>query len=381
MTDPLKNASNANTTRKIMELCLSPGVGGLELYAVRTAEQLRIRHIPCLAVVQQSTMTAKRMLELNIKVLSLKRYLVFFPLIAAYKLANMIDREEVDVIHMHWGKDLNLAVLAKQFAKRKVKLVYTRQMVITRPKFDGYHRYLYRHIDLFLTISKQLLELAHRFLPMPKSSVNLLYYGVKKPLPLSDQQRCELRKQFGVTNDNDIAIGLIGRIESNKGQHLLVKAIQQLMGKGYGVHGTIIGPVMDKDYNNQLQASVASQGLQKQLTFFGSHQNPIEIMAAFDVVILASEMETFGLVLIEAMRSGVAVIGTNAGGVPEIIEHEVTGLMFEPNNADDLTEKLELICRDKTSRARLAKEGQKFADEKFSLEKHYDELIHYFVTL
>ena len=101
MTDPLKNASNANTTRKIMELCLSPGVGGLKLYAVRTAEQLRIRHIPCLAVVQQSTMTAKRMLELNIKVLSLKRYLVFFPLIAAYKLANMIDREEVDVIHMH----------------------------------------------------------------------------------------------------------------------------------------------------------------------------------------------------------------------------------------------------------------------------------------
>ena len=369
-----------NNPLTIMELCLSPGVGGLELYAVRTAEQLRNRDIPCLAVVRPDTMTAKRMTELDIKVLFLKRYVIFFPLLAAYALAKMIDHEKVDVIHMYWGKDLNLAVLAKQFAKRDVKLVYTRQMVITRPKFDVYHRYLYRHIDLFLTISKQLLELAHRFLPMPRSAVKLLYYGVKKPTLLSDQQRRNLRKQFGIIKDDDIAIGLIGRIESNKGQHLLIKAIRQLKEKGYDIHGTIIGPVMNKDYYNKLQESVALQGLQKYLTFFGSHKNPLEIMAAFDVVVLASEMETFGLVLIEAMRSGVVVIGTNAGGVPEIIEHEVSGLMFEPNSAEDLTEKLELLCRDKTSRLRLAIEGQKIADEKFSQEKHYDELVQYFTS-
>ena len=370
-----------NNPPKIMELCLSPGVGGLELYAVRTAEQLGTSNMPCLAVVRRDTMTAKRMAELGIKVLSLKRYLVFIPVLAALKLARIIDHEEVDVIHMHWGKDLNLAALAKQFAKRNVKLVYTRQMVITRPKFDGYHRYLYRKIDLFLTISQQLLELAHQFLPMPKNAVKLLYYGVKKPAPLDDAQRREMRKQFGVTKDSDIAIGLIGRIERNKGQHLLIDAIGQLKAKGYGVHATIIGPIMNKDYYDQLQNSVVSLELQKELTFFGSHKNPIEIMASFDIVVLASEMETFGLVLIEAMRSGVAVIGTNAGGVPEIIEHKVTGLMFEPNNADDLTEKLEMLCRDKPTRVQLAKQGEETADKKFSVEKHYDELIHYFASL
>jgi len=364
-----------------MELCLSPGVGGLELYAVRTAEQLCQRKLSCLAVVRHDTMTAKRMSELGITVLSLQCNFVFAPVLAARKLARIIDTEQVDVIHMHWGKDLSLAVLAKQFSSRDIRLVYTRQMVITRPKFDVYHRYLYRNIDLFLTISQQLLGLAHQFLPMPKKAIKLLYYGVKNPIPLGIEQRQETRKQFGITNDSDIAIGLIGRIERNKGQHLLIDAIGQLKTKGYGVHATVIGPIINNDYNDQLQQSVVSLGLQKELTFFGSHKNPIDIMAAFDVVVLASEMETFGLVLIEAMRSGVAVIGTNAGGVPEIIEHEVTGLMFEPNNADDLSEKLEILCRNKSTRSQMAMRGKKIADVKFSLDKHYDELIDYFSSV
>jgi len=364
-----------------MELCLSPGVGGLELYAVRTAQQLRQRKLECLAIVRSDTMTAKRMADLDIKVLPLKSHFIFAPLYAAHKLGKIIDTESVDVIHMHWGKDLSLAVLAKNFAKRDVKLVYTRQMVITRAKFDVYHRYLYRHIDLFLTISQQLLGLAHQFLPMPKTAIKLLYYGVKKPAPLNEAQRRETRKQLGVTSDSDIAIGLIGRIERNKGQHLLIDAMAQLKTKGYGIHATIIGPTMNSEYNDQLQKSVMTLGLQKELTFFGSHKNPIDIMAAFDIVVLASEMETFGLVLIEGMRSGVAVIGTNAGGVPEIIEPKVTGLLFEPNNADDLSEKLELLCRDQSTRSKMAARGQEHADLKFSFDKHYDELIQYFYSV
>ncbi len=366
---------------KILELCLSPGVGGLELYAVRTAEQLRSRHMKCVAVVCRDTMTAKRMSDIGVRVLYFKRYVTFFPLVAALKLAKIIDQEAVDIVHMHWGKDLNLAVFAKQLAKRQVKLVYTRQMIITRPKYDVYHRYLYRNIDLFLTISKQLLELARQFLPMPDKAIKLLYYGVKKPAALSAEQKQELRKQFGVLHNSDIAIGLVGRIEYSKGQHLLVEAIRQLKAKGCGVHATIIGPVMNQDYFEQLQVLVNSQGLQKNVCFWGSHKNPIDIMAAFDIIVLASEMETFGLVLIEGMRSGVAVIGTNAGGVPEIIEHQKSGLLFEPNDADDLAEKIEGLCLDISLLEQLACQGQKTADNKFSVENHYDELERYFVTL
>ena len=103
-------------------------------------------------------------------------------------------------------------------------------------------------------------------------------------------------------------------------------------------------------------------------------------MPAFDVVVLATEMETFGLVLIEAMRSGVAVVGSNAGGVPEIIEDGVSGLLFEPGNAADLAAKLRRYCMDRDLRRRLAAAGKARADSLFALERHYQDLKQMFMA-
>ena len=101
-------------------------------------------------------------------------------------------------------------------------------------------------------------------------------------------------------------------------------------------------------------------------------------MACFDAVILATKCETFGLVLPEAMRAGVTVIGSNCGGVPEIITHEETGLLFETENVDDLVIQLSKIVNDKEYCEKLAKAGKKDADERFSEEKHFKKLTELF---
>ena len=134
---------------------------------------------------------------------------------------------------------------------------------------------------------------------------------------------------------------------------------------------------MDAVYFSRIRAQATQLGLQDQVTFYGSHPNPIEIMSAFDIVVLATEKETFGLVLIEAMRSGVAVVGSNAGGVPEIIEDGRSGLLFEPGSASDLADKLERCCTDPDLRIKLAATGKARADELFSVEKHYRQLKQY----
>ena len=145
---------------KVMELCLSDGVGGLELYAVRTAKQLGMRGVECVAVGSPGTLYSGRMREIGVKTVELVRRNEWFPWSAAKRLAQLIDAEDVDILHMHWGHDLNLAVFAKRAAERDVKLVYTRQMAITRKKHDVYHRFLYRHVDLYLTITDELAEAA-----------------------------------------------------------------------------------------------------------------------------------------------------------------------------------------------------------------------------
>jgi len=74
------------------------------------------------------------------------------------------------------------------------------------------------------------------------------------------------------------------------------------------------------------------------------------------------------------MRSGTCVVGTDCGGVPEIIKHGETGLLFKPDDADDLAEKLQLLIEDKDYRMRLTNAGKLDADDRFSEEQHFDKL-------
>ncbi|MEJ2181528.1 MAG: glycosyltransferase, partial [Gammaproteobacteria bacterium] len=102
---------------KVLELCLSTGIGGLELYAVRTAKQLLAQKVNCIAAVASGTMTAERMQQNGVHTFDFKKAHRYLPILSARRLARIVDEQQVDVIHMHWARDLNLAVLAKRFAK------------------------------------------------------------------------------------------------------------------------------------------------------------------------------------------------------------------------------------------------------------------------
>ncbi|HEB58135.1 MAG TPA: glycosyltransferase family 1 protein [Gammaproteobacteria bacterium] len=358
---------------KILELCLSRGFGGLELYVDKVARHFASTAHDCLAVVYPDTLLDKRLREAG----SVPHYLRVrnrhLPLLAARKLAKLIDANGIDVIHMHWGKDLPLAVLARRFARRPVRLIYTRQMAITRPKFDVFHRFLYRHVDSYVCITRKLQEDARGFLPMPAEDVRLLYYGVADPGPV-DAETCRRFAAEAGFDEGVFRIGLFGRIEHGKGQHLLLEAVDTLNREGRDIKAVLIGHPMTQAYLDKLLQSARERGLEKHFSHYGFHDNPQSIMGCFDVVVLATYAETFGLVLIEAMRAGTAVVGTNAGGVPEIIRDGETGLLFEPGDAAGLAAALRRLQEDVAFREALAAQGKAFADTQFSEERHFVEL-------
>ena len=96
-------------------------------------------------------------------------------------------------------------------------------------------------------------------------------------------------------------------------------------------------------------------------------------MTCFDVIVLTTKNETFGLVLIEAMLAGIAVIGSNAGGVPEIIDHEQTGLLFETWNVKSLATAIKRLVQNAELRASLARAGQQKARAQFNLDIQYQK--------
>ena len=138
---------------------------------------------------------------------------------------------------------------------------------------------------------------------------------------------------------------------------------------------------MDNKYFKKLQNEIHDNKLESNVFYLGFHNQPTSIMPCFNAVVLATKCETFGLVLPEAMRAGVAVVGSDCGGVPEIILHEKTGLLFESENVDDLASQLEKLVNDPAFCQKLASEGKMDADERFSEEKHFAKLIEFFKTV
>ena len=298
-----------------------------------------------------------------------------FPIFSAHQLASYIDNNNIDIVHMHWGKDLALAALAKKLSVKKPALVYTRQMNITRNKTDVYHRFLYREMNLMITITQRLADLCIKALGQScANKIKPLYYGVDAPSHfLSESEISELRIKTGFKPD-DFVVGCFGRLEDGKGQHLLIKAVSESIKQGFDLKALIVGHEMNPGYRERLRKLTEELGISDKVVFEDFVAQPQTLMQICDCVALTTYEETFGLVLPEAMRSGVAVIGSNAGGVPEIIDHEQTGLLFESRNATDLKDQLIKLVADASLRQRLAINGKKKADRLFNEETHFQQL-------
>ena len=360
---------------KILEVCMSRGFGGLELYVLKVAKFLNDNHYNYSVLARKNSFMASKLNDNHISSKTFSSVFHLFPLFSALKLAIYIRANKIDVLHVHWGKDLLFVVLAKVLSRRKVKLVYTRHMALTRKKDDFYHRFLYRNVDAYLTITQELSTVAESFLPLDKSKIHLIYHGVPAA---NNSNNCQSYLKDSGLDENTFRLVIFGRIEKGKGQHLVIEAVKELNNQGHNIQLAIIGHIMDKDYFNALQSEIKLNKLEENIYYLGFHNDPTSIMACFNAVILATKCETFGLVLPEAMRAGVAVIGSNCGGVPEIIKHEETGLLFETENVDDLVKQLLKIVANKDFCEKLAKAGKEEADERFSEEKHFNQLIEIF---
>jgi len=361
---------------RILEICMSKGLGGLELYVLKVAKFLAKNNYQYNILTTENSFLLNKLSENNLPSECYTSVFRHLPLFSSFKLAKYIDLNKIDVLHIHWGNDLFFTVLAKLFCQRKVKLIYTRQMSLTRKKDDIYHRYLYRNVDIYLVITQALYDDAIKYLPLKKEHIHVLYYGV--PAANKGKEICKKYIFEAGMNTNIFKLAIFGRVEKGKGQHLVIEAVNNLIKQGQVIQLAIIGHVIDKDYFKQLELKIKKNNLQNNIFYLGFYNNPTSIMPCFDAVVLATKCETFGLVLPEAMRAGVTVIGSNCGGVPEIIQHEKTGLLFDSENIVDLTTQLSKIVTDKDFCKKLANAGQKYADERFSEEKHFDKLLEFF---
>lgn len=121
------------------------------------------------------------------------------------------------------------------------------------------------------------------------------------------------------------------------------------------------------EFERELRSLAKSCGADDVVEFCGFHEDLEAKLPEFDGLVVASDSEPFGLVLLEAMRAGVPALGTRAGGVPEIIRHEHDGLLFGPGDHEALAAHLVRLASDRPFARRLAEEGLRTVHARFSL--------------
>lgn len=351
--------------KNVLELCLAHGLGGLELSVISYFNYFKNRS-NCYIAVAPDAKLGNLVQDENKFIIRRNKLLPFIP---AIKLAKFIDEKDIDVIHFHWGKDIITAVLAKLLSKKKPKIIYSRHMNMTRFKDDTYHRWLYKNIDTLHAVSKQVKEQMQKYIPSSiRPPIESVYLGVKES-SIDDKKVQELKSKYNLKDE--FIVGMVGRIEEEKGQYILIEAMNKL--KNLNIKALIIGHTMDEDYLEKLKKSVKDLGLQEKIIFTGFTKDVNEHMKLCDTIVLATKKETFGLVIVEAMMNNICVIATNKGGPIEIIDEGINGLLFE-RTSNDLATKIEYLYKNPKKRLSLAKEGYDKAKKEFDHEKQMQKL-------
>lgn len=161
----------------------------------------------------------------------------------------------------------------------------------------------------------------------------------------------------------------VGRlIVADKGQDLLLEAVSMLSRKGFSVTADFIGGGESED---ALRRMARQLGIEEAVRFLGSlpRENIYVALPSYDLLCQPSRSEGFGLTAAEGMGSGVPVLVSDTGGLPEIVQNGALGAMFKTGNATDLADKIEEIIRSYDIAAHKAQAARDFVRENFSTER------------
>lgn len=166
-------------------------------------------------------------------------------------------------------------------------------------------------------------------------------------------------------------VGSVGRLVRFKGHRYLLSAFARLRER-YPESGLVI--VGDGPERSRLEADARALGIAGDVRFTGHREDVADLLAIMDVFVLPSLGEHFGRVLLEAMALERPVVATAAGGVPEIVEDRVTGLLVAPADAGALAEAVAALLADPVRARDLGRAGRRRVAERYPLARHAAEV-------
>jgi glycosyltransferase involved in cell wall biosynthesis len=241
--------------------------------------------------------------------------------------------------------DTGLSIAAHPLLKKLIKIVLRRaDYVIANSEF-----------------SKKILE----SLGADPSKIQITWAGgIDESMFYPVKDKALLRDKFRLSHD-EVIILFVGNLTRKKGVNFLVESFRQMKAKKLSLRLLLVG---DGEVRKELETEIIRTGMENDILLMGAlpYAQVSEIYALSDIFVLPSLMEGMGRVIIEAMSSGLAVIGSRVGGINDLIQDGKDGILFQPGSVDDLTRCLNLLIGDEELRLKLGAEARLKVKNKFS---------------
>jgi len=283
-------------------------------------------------------------------------------------LIDILRRRDVDLVHSHeFTMAFYGAAASRWLHKPHVITMHGGQRVLSHWRRRLAFRWSMRQSRAVAAVSGATRQLFLDALHLSPDAITVVHNGIVGP-PAGDP--AGFRRELGVSQD-EVLIVSVGNLYPVKGHHVLLQALAQLAARADlpPWRMALAGRGRETD---RLKQFAGEQGLDR-VHFLGHRPDVPDILAAADVWVMPSLSEGLPLALLEAMFAGKAVVASSVGGIPEVIQPELDGLLVAPNDPPALAGALGRLILDAGLRTRLGCAARQKAASQFSVAHMTDD--------
>ena len=287
------------------------------------------------------------------------------------KLISLIKRGKYNIVHVHLFPANFFTSLASLFLSKDVKFIFSEHNVYNRRRshkiFKCLDAFIYSRYYKIICVSKQVQVALVEWLPnLKRKSV-----VISNAVPVSDLSNGSIVKKYDIL--------FVGRLTKAKGVDILLKAIKIIKEK---YQKEIRAAIVGKGYlDEELKGLVMELGIEKEVEFLGVRRDIEKLMQSTKLFVLPSRWEGLPLTILEAMSSGVGIIATKVGGIPEVIENGKEGILISPEDPGVLAKAITELLTDEELRIRLGVNAFKKVKEKYSMEVYTKNIVEFYKSL
>ena len=355
---------------KILQISSAASFGGGERYVADLTNSLVSRGHDLYAVLRpHSPLIGHLKLDSDkIKTLPMRNSL---DVQSAHELAKFVARLGIEVLHAHVARDYSLAAYAAR-RNPQTKFVVTRHVLF---QLSRLHRHTLSRAHRVIAVSNAVARKLRSQRIVNENQLAMVPNGVDVDRFKIEFNRLSFLRSLGLPPDGPL-VGSVGELRTLKRHDDFIRAAALVAAQFPDAHFVLAGldTSLSREVHRHLEQLVLESGLKDRFHFLGWVEEAEKLLSTIDVFVSASETESFGLAIAEAMAAGTPVVATATEGAREVVDDRATGLLVPIGDVGKIAEAIAKLLSDEQLRTHTGTRARQVAHQKLSLSRMVDQI-------